>query len=62
MKNVFMKKLPVWLMLVLVCAALAGLYVYSDYVGNPEMQRTFSDLFKVAIGAILGNISNELAK
>jgi hypothetical protein len=57
-----MKKLLVWLVLVLVCVALGGLYIYSDHAGNPEMQRTVSELLKVAIGAIIGATSNELAK
>ena len=52
----------VWLGLVFICVALGGMYVYSDYVGNPEMQRTVSELFKIAIGAIIGATANAIAK
>lgn len=41
---------------------LGGLLIYSDWFGNLTMQKDITDLFKVAVGAIIGAWANEVAK
>lgn len=57
-----MSKIALWVILLMVCAGLAAMYIYSDHFGNVEMQKTMSELFKFGIGALIGAWSNELAK
>ena len=57
-----MNKKAVWGILVAIVLLLVVLLIYADQFGNPKLQDTVSELFKVAIGAVIGAAANEVAK
>jgi hypothetical protein len=54
-----MSKRLLVVLLAAVFFVLVGLYVYSDYFGNPKMQENVGDLLKVIVGAVAGAWANE---
>jgi hypothetical protein len=56
-----MKKSILWVVLGAFLIVVSGLLIYSDYYGNPEMQKAMLEMFKMGGGAFVGAWANELA-
>ena len=49
-------------LVVVILAALVGLYLYSDIYGNPEMQKNISEIFKDTLAVVVGALANEFGR